>query len=45
MKQLILVIVLCISILIVIALVLAFWDLPVDQSIQTITLPNEKFIN
>jgi len=45
MKQLILVLVLCISILLIIALILAFWDLPVDQSMQITTFPNEKFIN
>ena len=45
MKQLILVIFICVAIIFLIALMLAFWDLPVEQSIKTVILPNEKFIN
>ena len=45
MKQLIIVIFICISIMIILALILAFWDLSVEQSIKTVVLPNDKFVN
>ena len=45
MKQLILVIFICITIILILALILAFWDLPVEQSIKTVILSNEDFIN